>query len=181
MFSFYLKNAKRVNNWDLVDASASQIVGEYLVNDERETKTPPSVPPLIGEGKRIPLPPIRGETERGVQSRLALLTTLARSPNLWERRIAIVATFAFIRANRFKETIHLATLLLNDKHDLIHKATGWMLREVGKREMLAYGNTPLLKKFLNQHHPTMPRTMLRYAIEKLNKKERRHYINARPL
>ncbi len=173
IYNFYLKNTKRINNWDLVDTSAPQIVGEYLLNQMRETKTPPSVPPLVGEGIDGPLPPYRGEIERGVRPRLAVLVTLARSTNLWERRIAIVATFAFIRANHFDETLKISKLLLTDKHDLIQKACGWMLREVGKK------SPPTLKKFLNHHHQTMPRTMLRYAIEKFSKKEQNYYLTSR--
>ena len=145
IFNFYLKNSKRINNWDLVDTSAPQIVGEYL----------------------RPLSPLRGEMERGV------LVQLAHSKNLWERRIAILATFTFIRHNEFNQTLHLAKLLLNDKHDLIHKAAGWMLREVGKK------SEPTLKKFLGQHAHEMPRTMLRYAIEKLSPNERQKFLIAK--
>jgi 3-methyladenine DNA glycosylase AlkD len=99
-----------------------------------------------------------------------LLYELAGSPVIWDRRIAIVATWWFIRQNRFEETLNLAQLLLKDKEDLIHKAVGWMLREVGKRDLTA------LRQFLDQHHPSMPRTMLRYAIEKLPPEERKGYL-----
>lgn len=94
------------------------------------------------------------------------LYTLARSKNLWERRIAIVATLTFIRHQEFDDTLKLAKILLHDDHDLIHKAVGWMLREVGKRNPL------LLENFLKLHCTQMPRTMLRYAIEKLESKIR---------
>lgn len=90
----------------------------------------------------------------------AVLCTLAVSKNLWERRIAIVSTFAFIRAGEYTDTFALAELLLDDTHDLIHKATGWMLREVGKRV-----STGELVTFINTHKKQMPRTTLRYAIE----------------
>ena len=102
-----------------------------------------------------------------------LLRELSSSTNLWERRIAIVSTFYFIRLHDFKETLWIAKKLLNDPHDLIHKATGWMLREVGKR------NESVLRRFLDQHSHQMPRTMLRYAIEKLPQKERDSYLGKR--
>ena len=89
---------------------------------------------------------------------------------MWSRRIAILATFAFIRVGRFNESLALAKKYLADQEDLMHKATGWMLREVGKRDK------KVLENFLEQHAPTMPRTMLRYAIEKFTPKERKHYL-----
>lgn len=98
------------------------------------------------------------------------LEELARSTNLWERRIAIISTFAHINNNNFKPTLKLAKKLLLDKHDLMHKAVGWMLREMGKRSIND------LKSFLNEHARTMPRTMLRYAIEKFPEKERKKYL-----
>jgi 3-methyladenine DNA glycosylase AlkD len=100
-----------------------------------------------------------------------ILIKLAKSSSLWERRIAILATFAFIRAGRHEEAFVIAESLLHDKHDLIHKAVGWMLREVGKR----IGKDPL-REFLDKHASTMPRTALRYAIEHLNENERKHYM-----
>ena len=90
-----------------------------------------------------------------------ILYDLAQSTNLWDRRIAILATYTFIKSGEFTDTLKLAKILLNDPHDLIHKAVGWMLREMGKVDQ------PTLENFLNQHHQKMPRTMLRYAIEKL--------------
>lgn len=97
------------------------------------------------------------------------LTALAKSRNLWRRRIAIVATAAFIGAGRFDETFRIADLLMRDGHDLIHKATGWMLREVGKRDKTA------LVAFLRPRQRIMPRTMLRYAIERFPEAERKRY------
>lgn len=101
----------------------------------------------------------------------SLLYELARSEKLWERRISIISTSAFIKTNDFRDALRLARLLLPDKHDLIHKAVGWMLREVGKRDL------KVLQTFLDEHHKKMPRTMLRYAIEKFPEHERRAYLN----
>jgi len=100
----------------------------------------------------------------------ARLHTLARSQSLWERRIAIVSTYAFIRTGDLDETFSLSRKLLNDREDLLHKACGWMLREAGKRDAGA------LRRFLDAHLPDMPRTMLRYAIEKFSPEERRRYL-----
>ena len=102
--------------------------------------------------------------------RHALLTRLAKSELIWERRIAIIATFAFIREGYFDETLRIAKLLLRDAHDLIHKGVGWMLREVGKRDQAVE------QRFLDQHARVMPRTMLRYAIERFSPKLRAHYM-----
>jgi 3-methyladenine DNA glycosylase AlkD len=99
-----------------------------------------------------------------------ILDKLAQSSNLWERRIAIVSTFAFIKKSRFDETFKIVELLINDKHDLIHKACGWMLREVGKR------NEKYLETFLMMHYKKMPRTMLRYAIERFPMARRKAYL-----
>lgn len=100
----------------------------------------------------------------------ALLLTLAVSPNLWERRIAIVTTYYFIKQGSFEWTLKIAELLLKDAQDLIHKAVGWMLRELGKRNMA------LLLQFLDQFSTTMPRTMLRYAIERFPEDLRLSYL-----
>jgi 3-methyladenine DNA glycosylase AlkD len=135
VYTLYLANTKHINNWDLVDISAPQIFGGFLL-----------------------------ERDRGP------LDQLAQSASLWERRIAILATFTFIRQNRFDDTLRIARLLLHDREDLIHKAVGWMLREVGKRE-------PAVEEgFLRQHCLVMPRTMLRYAIEKFPEEKRRMYL-----
>jgi 3-methyladenine DNA glycosylase AlkD len=99
-----------------------------------------------------------------------VLFALAGSSDLWERRIAVLATLHFIRRNEFAEMLQLAEMLLLDRHDLIHKAVGWMLREIGKRDVA------VLRRFLDQHADRMPRTMLRYAIEKLPERERQRYL-----
>ena len=102
-----------------------------------------------------------------------LLTRLADSRVVWERRMAIIATFHFIKQGDHDETLRVARLLLGDPEDLIHKAVGWMLREVGKRDVA------VLQRFLGQHGQAMPRTMLRYAIERLPEQERRAYLGAK--
>jgi 3-methyladenine DNA glycosylase AlkD len=134
---FYLDNIKQVNNWDLVDLSAPNILGAHLVDRER-----------------------------------SLLYMLAGSENVWERRIAIIATHHFIRNGDFSDTLKIAEMLLQDRHDLIHKAAGWMLREVGKRDAAAQ------EAFLEKHWSVMPRMMLRYAIERLPESKRRRYKKA---
>jgi 3-methyladenine DNA glycosylase AlkD len=131
----YLANTTQINNWDLVDASAGDIVGQHLEAGD-----------------------------------ITLLERLARSKSLWERRIAIVSTFYFIKRNEFRPTLKIATLLLGDSQDLIHKATGWMLREVGKRDRT------VLDRFLKKHYKRMPRTMLRYAIERHPERVRKQYL-----
>lgn len=100
-----------------------------------------------------------------------LLSSLAKSTIMWERRIAIVSTWYFIRKDQLEWTFKIALLLLKDEHDLIHKAVGWMLREAGKKDEV------LLIEFLNEHANKMPRTMLRYAIEKLTTTKRKHYLS----
>ena len=131
----YLANTKNINNWDLVDLSAPNILGEYLLNKDRK-----------------------------------LLYKLASSSLLWDKRIAMLATLSFIRKNDFKDALNIAELLLKDTHDLIHKAVGWMLREIGKRDLKAE------EDFLKRHCRQMPRTMLRYAIEKLDDKKKKFYM-----
>jgi len=100
----------------------------------------------------------------------AILYRLAKSKSLWEKRIAILATYAFIKNNQFVETLKISEILLKDNHDLIHKAVGWMLREVGKK------NQETEEKFLKKHYRQMPRTTLRYAIERFSEKKRKGYL-----
>ncbi|MCK4729785.1 MAG: DNA alkylation repair protein [Candidatus Aenigmarchaeota archaeon] len=99
-----------------------------------------------------------------------ILYKLAKSKNLWEKRISIISTFTFIKNNQFEDTLNISKILLNDNHDLIHKSVGWMLREIGKRDQ----NTE--EKFLEKHHKTMPRTMLWYSIEKFDETRKKYYL-----
>ena len=118
--------------------------------------------------------PIIGAYLVGENDPYPLLEKLARSKSLWERRVAIIFTFAFIRAGELDPTIEISRRLLKDDHDLIHKAVGWMLREAGKRDI------QILRAFLNENAQQMPRTMLRYAIEKMSEAERKKWlINSR--
>jgi 3-methyladenine DNA glycosylase AlkD len=135
IYDLYLRNTEFINNWDIVDISAGNIVGAYLY-----------------EKDRIPL------------------YHLVKSENLWERRISIIATFYFIRKNDFEETLKISKILLHDKEDLIQKAVGWMLREVGKKVI------EIEEEFLEEHYKKMPRTMLRYAIEKFPEARRKMYL-----
>jgi len=100
-----------------------------------------------------------------------ILYTLAKSNNMWERRISIISTFAFIRQGQLSDSIDISSILLHDKEDLIHKAVGWALREVYKK------NKDVTKKFIEENISTMPRVMLRYAIEKMPEDERKGYLN----
>ena len=100
----------------------------------------------------------------------SVLYSLARSQDIWERRIAVMATFAFIKENVFEHTLLIGKMLLHDNHDLIHKAVGWMLREIGKRDLKSE------EAFLERHHRSMPRTMLRYAIERFAPDRRRYWM-----
>lgn len=135
IFDFYLKNSKKINNWDLVDLSAEKILGEYLLDKDK-----------------------------------SIIYKLVKSKNIWERRIAVLTTFQFIKNRQYEATLRVAKLLLRDKHDLIQKAVGWMLREIGKRDL------KVEEEFLKNYYKMMPRTMLRYAIEKFDKNKRDFYL-----
>ncbi len=143
IFKMYLNNTRYINNWDLVDTSARDIVGHYVWNHMSPTK------------------------------RKIFLSKLAKSESLWERRIAMVATSYGISKGELDYTFHIAEVLLKDTHDLMHKASGWMLREAGKKDKRA------LAGFLDSHAGTMPRTMLRYALEHFKPKERQKYMQMR--
>lgn len=131
VFDFYLSVTDRINNWDLVDLTAPQIVGGYLLDKPRD-----------------------------------VLYRLAESPLLWDNRIAIVSTVTFIRRGDLKDTYQLATKMMGHPHDLMHKAIGWMLREAGKKD------SERLYDYVEAHRLEMPRTMLRYAIEKFDQPTR---------
>jgi 3-methyladenine DNA glycosylase AlkD len=105
-----------------------------------------------------------------VEDPMPLLIKLSKSKSLWQRRVSMILTFALIRNGDLQPTITIAELLLKDDQDLIHKAVGWMLRELGKRDVM------LLRRFLKEHSHEMPRTMLRYAIEKLPERERKQWL-----
>ena len=135
IFDFYLSQTRYINNWDLVDLSAKDIVGNYLLDKNRE-----------------------------------ILYKLADSSLLWDQRISVISTFSFIKEKDFHDILALSEKFLTHKHDLIHKATGWMLREVGKKDKST------LCQFLDKFHKKMPRTMLRYSIEKLTPEERSFYM-----
>lgn len=136
VYQIYLRSTAHINNWDLVDCSAPQIVGGYLLDKPRGP-----------------------------------LYVLIRSASLWERRIALVATQFLINQGQTADTYKLSAAVLDDREDLIHKASGWMLREAGKRV-----SEDELRTFLDRYATRMPRTMLRYSIERLDPVSRRHYL-----
>ena len=138
IYDLYLANTRFINNWDLVDLSAPNILGNYLLARDKRP-----------------------------------LYRLVRSSSLWERRMAVLATFYFIKNTLYDDALGIAELLLQDEHDLIHKAVGWMLREIGKRDLKRE------QAFLNQHYRHMPRTMLRYAIEKFPEPLRQRYLKGK--
>lgn len=140
IYGFYIKNIAHVNNWNLVDLSAPNIVGEYLFLHKSERK---------------------------------ILDKLVKAPVQWERRICILATLAFIRKNDFSVTLRYTKKLLSDKEDLMHKAVGWMLREVWKR------NAQVCEKFLKENYDNLPRTTLRYAIEKMEERKRKRFLHGK--
>lgn len=133
--NFYLENISYVNNWDLVDSSAYKILGDYLLDKQKD-----------------------------------FLYDFARSNDLWKQRVAIIATFYFIKHKEYDDTLKIALILLTHKHDLIHKAVGWMLREIGKRDF------DVEFSFLKKYYKQMPRTMLRYAIEKFDEDLRKQFL-----
>ena len=131
IYRCYMANRARINNWDLVDCSATRIVGAHLQ----------------ARGRRV-------------------LRALARSASLWDRRIAVLATFQFIAAREYDDSLAIARMLLGDREDLIHKAVGWMLREIGKRDR------PVLERFLQAHAAHMPRTTFRALLTRTELREK---------
>lgn len=136
---FYLVHLDTVNQWDLVDASAHKILGEWLV-------------------------------DRPAGERRDVLESLADSPDWWRQRVAVIACFPLIRRSEFTDILGLAERSVEHRHDLTRKAVGWMLREAGKRDI------EVLRKFLREHAASMPRVMLRYAIEKMDADERKLWM-----
>lgn len=136
IYNFYLSHTHYINNWDLVDLSARDIVGAYLFDKDR-----------------------------------SILQQLARSSNMWERRIAIISTMYFINNGQAEDSLIIAKLLLSDTQDLIHKAVGWTLREIGKRCAIEQE-----EDFLKRHYKNIPRTTLRYAIERFSEQKRKQYL-----
>ena len=137
IFKMYMNNTAYINNWDLVDLSSPNIVGEYLADKDYTT-----------------------------------LYLFAKSNSIWKKRIAMLATFSDIKKGRYERALIIAEILVNDKHDLIQKAVGWMLREMGKR-----GGLKEEELFLKKYSKTMPRTMLRYAIERFPEEKRKYYLS----
>jgi len=131
----YVNNLKYVNNWDLVDLSAPHILGNYLLDKDRD-----------------------------------ILYDLVQEDSLWSKRVAILSTFTFIKHNEFDDTLKISRILLNHEHDLIHKAVGWMLREVWKRD------SSTAERFIKKNYNNIPRTALRYAIEKMEESKRKQYL-----
>ncbi|MCK4891737.1 MAG: DNA alkylation repair protein [Candidatus Pacebacteria bacterium] len=145
IFDFYLENSKNINNWDLVDVSAPKILGDYLLNKPRNI-----LYELAKSQPKAGLP--------------------CAKKNLWQKRIAIVSTLAFIKDDDFKDTLKISKILLLDENDLIQKAIGWMLREVGKR------NQEIEEGFLKKNYSRISRVTLKYAIEKFDTKTRNFYL-----
>ena len=139
VYDFYIKNINQVNNWDLVDFSCYNILGDYIY----EKKIDP----------------------------IKKLETFCDSNSMWERRISIVSTLHFIKKGIYNPTIQISKKLLSDKEDLIHKAVGWMLREVWKND------NKLIENFIIKHYKKIPRTTLRYTIEKMEQNKRKNFLS----
>jgi len=139
---FYMSHVQHINNWDLVDLSSPRIIGPYVCDC------------MIHEQRK------------------KFIDDCIVSTHLWTVRVIVLASFYPISLENEKMSLYIASRLLHHKHDLIHKAVGWMLREVGKRV-----DESALTDFLDQHAHEMPRTMLRYAIERLSIEKRKHYMN----
>ncbi len=186
ILKMYLQYAEQANNWDLVDLSAPKILGHWLLLPTaiRIDSASPQPPPT-GGGEAIvffssvlPSPSEKGLGVRhlplqweGVGGRLHIVDSLAYSDNLWRQRMSMVCTWKTSQAGDPSWCLRYAEIHLHHPHDLMHKAVGWMLREMGKRVSM-----DLLRDFLCQHAHEMPRTTLRYAIEKMSDQERHHWL-----
>jgi 3-methyladenine DNA glycosylase AlkD len=133
--NIYLGNRNHINNWDLVDSSAPNILGKWFLDKDRD-----------------------------------ILYQLLDEDNLWSKRIAILSTFTFIKHEDYKDTLKISKQLLSHKHDLIHKAVGWMLREIWKRD------SKTAEDFIKQNYKNIPRTTLRYAIERMEEDKRKKFL-----
>lgn len=141
IYEFYLKNIGQINNWDLVDCSAREIVGNYLFDKDR-----------------------------------SILYTMATSDHLWAQRVAVIASWYFINNGQYEDTFRIAEILLSHKHDLIHKAVGWMLREIWKKELAKGNGISEVEQFLEKNIRLIPRTALRYSIEKMTEERRKYFM-----
>ena len=148
ILTMYLQYAEQANNWDLVDLSAPKILGASLLSPQKG-----------------------GSADTDFERKCQLLDELAQSDNLWKQRMSIVCTWKTSQMGDPSWCLRYAEIHLHHPHDLMHKAVGWMLREMGKRCSM-----DLLREFLSQHAHEMPRTMLRYAIEKMSEKERKYWM-----
>ena len=153
ILTLYLQYAERANNWDLVDLSVPKILGHWLLLPTRCFALP------------------NPSSLTSVDNKISLLDTLAHSPNLWKQRMSMVCTWKTTQLGDPSWCLRYAEIHLHHPHDLMHKAVGWMLREMGKRISM-----DLLRDFLRQHAHDMPRTALRYAIEQMSEKERQYWM-----
>lgn len=178
ILTMYLQYAEQANNWDLVDLSVHKILGHWLL---LPTKLPPTQNPSVANGNSLPLvgpqPHLVAALKtpvapRGGDVKRQVLDELAQSPCLWKQRMSMVCTWKTSQMGDPSWCLRYAEIHLHHPHDLMHKAVGWMLREMGKRVSM-----DLLRDFLRQHAHEMPRTMLRYAIEKMPEKERKEWMS----
>ena len=163
ILTMYLQYAEQANNWDLVDLSAPKILGHWLL-----------LPTNLGH--HPDLPHIGEEDRLQKDYKLKVLDDLAASPCLWKQRMSIVCTWKTSHQGDPSWCLRYAEIHLHHPHDLMHKAVGWMLREMGKSRPEVQAGMDLLRDFLRQHAHTMPRTMLRYAIEKMSEQERKEWM-----
>ena len=157
ILTMYLQYAEQANNWDLVDLSVHKILGHWL---------------LLPTGDPLSSPCLGGGPELHIDYKRQVLDELAQSDNLWKQRMSIVCSWKTSQQGDPSWCLRYAEIHLHHPHDLMHKAVGWMLREMGKRCSMN-----LLRDFLRQHAHEMPRTMLRYAIEKMPEQERQYWLN----